>query len=190
MPDPTADPDREKPLTADDGGDGWSKSAIRAEMLRRRRSIDDPRGRAAKIVDHLVEVLIAGAPRVVMAYEARAGEPDLGRLLEWCGEHGIIVVLPVWDPSDPLARPMTEPDRPPDVVLVPAVAVTSAGVRLGRGLGWYDRYLAGTDAVVIGVCWDLQVVDRLPVEPHDVPLDAVVTESGWHPATPGDQSAS
>jgi 5-formyltetrahydrofolate cyclo-ligase len=66
------------------------------------------------------------------------------------------------------------------VVIVPGLAFTVRGDRLGQGGGWYDRFLIGTrsECTTIGVGFDLQLVERLPVEPHDVPLDAVVTESG------------
>jgi 5-formyltetrahydrofolate cyclo-ligase len=67
-----------------------------------------------------------------------------------------------------------------DVVIVPGVAFTPDGARLGQGGGWYDRFLAGVrpDCTSIGVGFDAQVVDMLPTEPHDVALDGVVTESG------------
>jgi 5-formyltetrahydrofolate cyclo-ligase len=67
------------------------------------------------------------------------------------------------------------------VVLVPGVAFDSAGGRLGRGGGFYDRFLAtpGLRARRIAVCFACQVVDRVPVEPHDAEVDAIVTEDGW-----------
>ncbi|MFN8125514.1 MAG: 5-formyltetrahydrofolate cyclo-ligase [Candidatus Nanopelagicales bacterium] len=67
-----------------------------------------------------------------------------------------------------------------DVILVPALAVDPAtGARLGYGAGFYDRLLAGMPAHVltIGVCRDTDLL-RVPGEPHDVPLAAVLTESG------------
>ena len=69
-----------------------------------------------------------------------------------------------------------------ELLLVPGVAFTTSGARLGRGGGYYDRILANlsTDAVTLGVCFDLQIVDFLPTEPHDQPVRHVVTESGFH----------
>jgi 5-formyltetrahydrofolate cyclo-ligase len=68
-----------------------------------------------------------------------------------------------------------------DVILVPGVAFTRSGLRLGRGGGHYDRLLAraGARPVKIGVCFEVQLVETLPVEAHDVRLDAVVTELGF-----------
>lgn len=67
------------------------------------------------------------------------------------------------------------------LVLVPGVAFDRAGGRLGRGGGFYDRYLAGVARGLrrVGVCFDAQLVDRVPREEHDALVDAIVTESGW-----------
>lgn len=60
--------------------------------------------------------------------------------------------------------------------LTPAVACTKAGVRLGRGGGFYDRMLAGAVRPVIGVIYRCQLAEALPVEAHDRPVEVVVTE--------------
>ena len=64
-----------------------------------------------------------------------------------------------------------------DLVVCPGVAFTADGRRLGRGRGYYDRYLG--DPVFrgfrVGVCYAHQLVDDLPVEPHDVRMDRVIT---------------
>ena len=66
----------------------------------------------------------------------------------------------------------------PHLVLVPGLAFNRRGDRLGRGAGFYDRYLADLHPAVItiGVAFHLQLVDDLPREPHDVRVRAVVTE--------------
>ncbi|AKM07131.1 5-formyltetrahydrofolate cyclo-ligase [Pelagerythrobacter marensis] len=64
----------------------------------------------------------------------------------------------------------------PDVLFVPLIGFTTRGDRLGQGGGHYDRWLAGRpETLRIGLAWDAQLVEDIPVEPHDVPLDAVVT---------------
>lgn len=69
----------------------------------------------------------------------------------------------------------------PDVLIVPLLAFTDRGERLGQGGGHYDRYLQDhPDAIPIGLAWDCQRVERLPVEPHDVPLRAVVTPTRFY----------
>lgn len=64
-----------------------------------------------------------------------------------------------------------------DVWLVPGLAFTSAGGRLGYGGGWYDRFLAAASAqaVFLGIAYSFQVVSDLPLEPHDRPLTEIVT---------------
>ncbi|WP_169240281.1 5-formyltetrahydrofolate cyclo-ligase [Bifidobacterium olomucense] len=69
-----------------------------------------------------------------------------------------------------------------DVVIAPALGVDPQGYRLGRGAGWYDRALTlrRQGCPLIAVCWPWEVMDRpLPVEPHDVPADAVLTPDGF-----------
>lgn len=63
-----------------------------------------------------------------------------------------------------------------DVMVVPGVAFTADGYRLGRGKGYYDKYLSrdGFRAFRIGVCFSCQLTDTLPVEPHDIKMDIVV----------------
>jgi 5-formyltetrahydrofolate cyclo-ligase len=64
----------------------------------------------------------------------------------------------------------------PGLVIVPVVAFTAAGGRLGQGGGHYDRWLADNPAVVpVGLAWDVQLVDTLPFETHDRLLRVVVT---------------
>ncbi len=70
-----------------------------------------------------------------------------------------------------------------DVVLLPGLAVDARGMRLGRGGGSYDRVLArlhraGARPALVVLLYDAEVVVRVPEEPHDRPVDAVVTPSG------------
>jgi 5-formyltetrahydrofolate cyclo-ligase len=70
-----------------------------------------------------------------------------------------------------------------DAVLLPGLAVDARGMRLGRGGGSYDRVLARVDRAgarpaLVVLLYDTEVVERVPAEPHDRPVDAVVTPSG------------
>jgi len=64
-----------------------------------------------------------------------------------------------------------------DLVIVPGVAFDRTGNRLGRGGGYYDKFLAGANATKIGLAFSSQIVDDVPVEAHDVPVDYVITEN-------------
>lgn len=77
----------------------------------------------------------------------------------------------------------------PNVMLVPLAAFDSRGHRLGYGAGHYDRAIArlhekGLKPRLIGIAFDSQRVDLVPDEPHDVQLDAILTETGLHAAKP------
>jgi 5-formyltetrahydrofolate cyclo-ligase len=64
-----------------------------------------------------------------------------------------------------------------ELVLVPGLAFDKSNNRLGRGVGYYDRFLAGlpTGTPILGLAYDFQVVDRLPLEVHDIALTGVIT---------------
>ncbi len=72
--------------------------------------------------------------------------------------------------------PHCEPCGTADIAIVPAVGLTREGVRLGRGGGHYDRFLAGFAGVSIALAFSIQVVRSLPEDAHDMSVDWVVTE--------------
>jgi len=63
-----------------------------------------------------------------------------------------------------------------DVILVPGVAFDRSLNRLGRGKGYYDRILKQTQACKIGICFDFQVLEKVPTEEHDVKMDQVISD--------------
>jgi 5-formyltetrahydrofolate cyclo-ligase len=76
-----------------------------------------------------------------------------------------------------LRQPRTDaPLVVPQVLFMPLVGFTARGDRLGQGGGYYDRYLAAhPQTIAIGMAWDVQQVDHLPTELHDIRLSAIVT---------------
>ena len=80
-----------------------------------------------------------------------------------------------FDIMEPTSNTPIEPSEI-DVMIVPGVAFTRQGARLGRGKGFYDKYLShsGFRAYTIGVCFPCQIVESLPTEPHDKTLDKVI----------------
>ncbi len=97
------------------------------------------------------------------------------------GPHGL------WEP-DPVACPLVQPAEI-DLALVPGLGFAPGGMRLGRGAGYYDRWLAALPArtLRIGIAFACQILPDLPAAPHDRPVHAIVTEDGW---TPGCQDAT
>lgn len=80
-----------------------------------------------------------------------------------------------WDVYEPVSS-QTVPVSRFDVIVVPALAVDSFGIRIGYGKGFYDELL--TEAACPAICpvFDSFLLNNLPVEPHDVPVDIIVTE--------------
>jgi 5-formyltetrahydrofolate cyclo-ligase len=66
-----------------------------------------------------------------------------------------------------------------DLVLVPGVAFDLRGRRIGRGKGFYDRLLSATRGLKCGVAFDEQILTEIPIEPHDVPVDCILTPTRW-----------
>lgn len=71
------------------------------------------------------------------------------------------------------------PGNQVDLVLVPGVAFDAKGWRLGRGKGFYDRLLRTVGGTKCGVAFDEQIVSNLPVEPHDFPMQYILTPTRW-----------
>ena len=152
-----------------------------------------------RIVDRLRALPEVEGAGVVHLFWPLPGEVDLRPLAEALRQRGTVVVLPViaegralvhrrylgathlvpgpWGTQEP------GPDAPEispaaiDVVLVPGLAFGRDGSRLGYGGGFYDGFLVQTGALRLGVCVGEAVVDSVPTGPHDVRVDAVVTES-------------
>ncbi|MFH1641393.1 MAG: 5-formyltetrahydrofolate cyclo-ligase [Nanoarchaeota archaeon] len=64
-----------------------------------------------------------------------------------------------------------------DLVIVPGVAFDKEGNRIGYGGGYYDTFLKNSKAKKIGIAFDMQIVDKIPAEKHDIKVDKIVTES-------------
>ncbi|MBO5054103.1 MAG: 5-formyltetrahydrofolate cyclo-ligase [Muribaculaceae bacterium] len=67
-----------------------------------------------------------------------------------------------------------------DMIVVPGVAYDRHGNRVGRGKGYYDRLLARSKAIKVGVAYDFQLVDDIDAEPHDIKVDFIITDKGMY----------
>lgn len=176
------------------------KAALRRQIVTSRGRMPteerDAAGRALR--DHVLSLPEVAAAGTIAAYYSVGTEPATRSLVYALWKRGSYVVLPLLLPDgdldwasyegpDSLApgpRGLQQPVEPPrgpgtvaraDVVLVPALAVDTAGNRLGRGGGSYDRALArvGEQVPVIALLYDAELVDAVPVAPHDQPVRAV-----------------
>ena len=80
---------------------------------------------------------------------------------------------------EPVERCAELPLNRLDLILVPGVAFDLHGRRLGRGKGFYDRLLAAVRGSTCGVAFDEQIVGEIPIEPHDVHLNCILTPTRW-----------
>jgi 5-formyltetrahydrofolate cyclo-ligase len=183
------------------------KAALRRHLLAARRALDpDTAARAALAArDHALTLPAPPSGAVVAGFWPLAGEIDPRPLLEALRARGHPLALPVtpppgaapslvfrvWDGDPDALEPgpfhtrqpaATAPAVEPDWILVPVVGFDRRGHRLGFGAGYYDRFLDGRAATAVGLAFACQEVPLaeggVPVEPHDVPLTAVVTERG------------
>lgn len=183
----------------------WRR-AERARLRAERQALDAPTRRAAAeaLSGHLRELLDArfdGArERVLSAYWPIGGEPNLRRLMRALHAARVSVALPVvavrsaplvfrrWTPDTALVRgewniPVPPPEAEalvPDIALAPLVGWDGEGYRLGNGGGYFDRTLAALAPrpVTIGVGYHSARLATIYPQPHDVPLDLIVTEAG------------
>lgn len=142
------------------------------DLSARRDSGDRRDRRDRRDLRDLRDLTVAQRRPEVMLFSPIRGEPLLDEVVAWCRSAEVITVVPEDEP---------DPQRI-DVVVVPGLAFTAGGHRLGQGGGWYDRFLARTPdrVLIVGVGFAEQVLDRLPVEAHDVPLHVVVTDAAVH----------
>ena len=130
---------------------------------------------------------------------SKESEVDTRALIGTCLAHGKRVAVPVVTPGtrtlahalidsldqlvvgpwglaqpDPAEAVWLPSEARIDLVVVPGLAFDRRGHRIGWGGGYYDRFLAQVQTIKIGLCYDELVLDRIPGEPHDVPMDMVV----------------
>lgn len=180
-----------------------AKTGLRSQVLASRAGLPVAERAAASAVirSRLEDLPELRGTRAVLGYAAFSAEVDLDPWLEQLIAAGVGVFLP-WVDGERLGiarvddlhadlvpgwRGVREPRaigrRParPDrlkAVVTPGVAFDRAGGRLGYGGGHFDRLLAelATSTPVVGVAFERQIIQSVPVEPHDRPVDVVVTE--------------
>lgn len=179
------------------------KRRIRGEVRARRAAMSDEQRRAAGVAltTQLVELVESRGARSVSCYLSLPSEPDTSGFLVWAERAGIDVLLPTslegfrlgWIRPDGTgtvagAHGISEPHGEllpgdavgeVDLMLIPASAVDAHGMRLGWGLGYFDRCLESLERrpPVFAVVHDDDVIDRVPAEPHDRPVSGAVTPS-------------
>lgn len=180
------------------------KSALRSDIRAKRKQIHP---RAAQYKSSIIHQTLIYLPEIqpaqtVACYNPYQNEVDLNGFMQHCQSNNKQVVLPkvcgeelcfyqvtrLSEQQKPGAYGIVEPDETKcspvspdeiDVYIVPGIAFDLFGCRVGYGGGYYDRYLhqKRQDAVTIGVGYDMQLVKAIQNEPHDLPVDLVVTDA-------------
>ncbi|MFE3018183.1 5-formyltetrahydrofolate cyclo-ligase [Streptomyces sp. NPDC059256] len=185
-----------------------TKKALRQKLLAARAALspDQTRAAAQLLAEQALRLPELTGAATVAAYVSIGREPGTRALLDALRERGVRVLLPVlladndldWgeyqgpDELVSAGRGLLEPTGPglgtdavveADAVLLPGLAVDARGMRLGRGGGSYDRVLARLASAdvwpaLVVLLYTHEVVEQVPVEPHDHPVDAAVTPNG------------
>lgn len=172
------------------------KKMLRREVRARLESLDvaDKSVRSAAICAELKKHLTVSNARVVALFSPLGYEIDVWPLVESLSG-AVSVVLPrvegdvmnfycynknsmaigsfgINEPQNGFAVAPYEIDA----VIVPGLAFTKSGARMGRGKGYYDKYMSQSDfsALKIGVCYSEQLVPEIPLESHDVMMDVLI----------------
>jgi 5-formyltetrahydrofolate cyclo-ligase len=173
------------------------RKAKRAELLARRTALSfhDRKRYGESLTAHLLATLHLAAYPVLGFYWPIRGELDLRNLARHYVDAGGIAALPAvvekntpvefwqWKPAAAMQRGVWNIPVPakrrvvvPSALLISLVGYDRAGYRLGYGGGYYDRTLAAVDPLCIGVGYDEAELATIYPQPHDVPMDLIVTE--------------
>jgi len=176
-----------------------SKKRIRAEIGARRRALRPERVQIAsqEIISNLLNHPAFLSAQTVALYRALPGEVDLDSLFSECWARKKATAIPLFDAEkggyelvevfpetayrighygirEPVSPAPLSIDKV-DLMIVPGVAFDSSGNRLGRGGGYYDQFLALFSGTAVGVAFDFQVLPEIPLEPHDRPVNLVLS---------------
>lgn len=179
------------------------KRALRAELRERRRTmtLTEREQATEQLGERLRELVASTGARSLSAYLSSSDEPNVRPFLNWAHEQGIRVLLPItrddglldWAVGDgesereglfgmpevvgEVLSPLAINDV--DLILVPAASIDASGMRLGWGRGYFDKTLGSMERrpPTYAVVFDSEFVDVVPSEPHDQPVDGVVTPS-------------
>lgn len=190
---------------------GPTKAELRAatQSARERRPLAERRAADAARTELVAEV--AARHAVIACYVSNGAEPDTHALLDKLYRRGRRVLVP-WlgtggglaigwgrftgmdslrpGPRGILQPPEALPGNPLEdasLIVCPALAATPTGDRLGTGGGWYDRALTEASPRIKTLCLvdDAEIHDRLPVDPWDIRMDLVATQTRLHASQPG-----
>lgn len=157
-----------------------------------------------EIMKNLIEIPSLKQSKVVMIYLSFKNEVDTNEIIDWCFEQGKEVVIPycvvdtrriipcrldperkglekskygIWEPKKDSMIPVGVENI--DTIVIPGVGFDKDCNRLGFGGGFYDRFLPRrrNNTTAIAICYENQIVEALPTDDYDIPMDMVVTNN-------------
>ena len=182
------------------------KKLIRERMHKQRNSLsfEEVREKSKKIKDTLFSLSYIKESNKIMTYVSFKNEVSTIDIINELLKMGKEIIVPICDtkdytlipsrilsmdelsvsyfgimePKEPFIRPVEPKDI--DVILVPGLAFDRNRNRLGHGKGFYDRFLRGVkdDAIKIALAYDFQILDSIPAEDWDIPMDLIITNKG------------
>ncbi|MGN7978941.1 MAG: 5-formyltetrahydrofolate cyclo-ligase [Microbacterium sp. 69-10] len=184
------------------GDEEQQKRALRAELRERRQLLSDSQRESASdgVAAQLHELIRAHGARSVSCFLSTTTEPGTRRFVREAVAGGIRVLLPItradglldWavandsdevseglyglpEPTGEVLGPIAVNDV--DLMIIPAAAIDRTGTRLGWGRGYFDKTIGSMEKCppVYAVIYDSEVLDSLPREVHDQPVDGIVT---------------
>lgn len=177
-----------------------TKDEIRLLMRQKRRTLSEDEVICAgnNICSQIFSFEIMDKATTVMTFISAFKEPDTQSILRTLSKQGKKIVVPISNTENFTIIPsyidsashLTNgaygikeptsiiPARPEDIdiAIIPGIAFGKDGSRLGFGKGYYDKFLECFSGIKIGICYDFQIFDTLPVSKHDINMDIIVTE--------------
>jgi 5-formyltetrahydrofolate cyclo-ligase len=177
-----------------------NKNELREKMRAMRRSLtaDETAEKSEKIQRLLFGYEKYKSAKTVMLYISAFKEPSTIEIVKDALEQGKRVIVPIsntdtetltlsyidgFDELEKGAYGILEPKiiKPAnaadiDFILVPGIAFDYRGSRMGFGKGYYDKLLCGCNAEKTALCYAFQLLDEIPSDTHDVPMDTIITE--------------
>lgn len=175
-----------------------AKQALRKDMASLKRSYEKTTllDLSVKIMSRLEETKLFQQASCIALYHALPGEVQTADFIEkWHKQKRLLLPLVkgndlqlllyagkesvktgafgIWEPTEECE---VVPEEEIDLVIVPGVAFDRQHNRLGRGKGFYDRLLSTLSAPKIGICYDFQLKELIPIEPFDKKMDLILTE--------------
>lgn len=179
-----------------------TKKSLRKNCLARRNALsrEEVTEKSAAILRRLTSIAEIRHAPAILTYLSMGNEVDTHQLVETLLAEGRTPIVPIvekggaltWsvlkdredlqasaygipEPTPGKREAVVPPPQAP--VVVPGVAFTPSGHRMGHGGGYFDRFLAAHEGLGIGIAFEAQIIPGFPLEAHDIPVDRIVTES-------------